>query len=77
MYEFYNRTRLKSPQYRFGKERRGYLKKNENPGPGQYHISCAKLILMIIQENKVILILCLDIFSVILLFIVNDFFIFI
>ena len=38
MYEFYDRTRLKSPQYRFGAEGRGYLKKNENPGPGTYII---------------------------------------
>ena len=41
MYEFFEKTRVKSPQYRFGTERRGYFKKNEFPGPGYYHIYCA------------------------------------
>ena len=41
MYEFYDKTKIKAPEYRFGKQKRGFIKSNEVPGPGQYHIPCA------------------------------------
>ena len=41
MYEFYDKTKNKPPEYRFGKQKRGFIKNNDVPGPGQYHIPCA------------------------------------
>ena len=41
MYEFYDKTKIKAPEYRFGKQKRGFIKNNDFPGPGQYHIPCA------------------------------------
>ena len=41
MYEFFDKTKIKAPEYRFGKQKRGYIKNNDFPGPGQYHIPCA------------------------------------
>ena len=41
MYEYYDKTKIKAPNYRFGTEKRGADKKSETPGPGQYHIPCS------------------------------------
>ena len=41
MYEYYDKTKTRAPKYGFGTEKRGDDKKNDTPGPGQYHIPCA------------------------------------
>ena len=41
MYEYYDKTRANAPKYSIGNEKRGYVKKSETPGPGQYHIPCS------------------------------------
>ena len=41
MYEFDDRTKMKAPEYAFGHEKRGKLRKSETPGPGQYKIPCS------------------------------------
>ena len=40
-YEYYDKTKVKSPNYRFGTEKRGEVKKSDTPGPGQYRIPCS------------------------------------
>ena len=39
-YDCYYQSKMTAPRYKFGNEKREYLKKNSNPGPGQYHIPC-------------------------------------
>jgi len=41
MYEYYDKTKINPPKYKFGSEKRGAASKNDNPGPGQYHIPCS------------------------------------
>ena len=41
MYEFDDRTKMKAPEYAFGHEKRGKIRKSETPGPGQYKIPCS------------------------------------
>lgn len=41
MYEYYDKTKMNAPKYKFGSEKRGVMAKNDNPGPGQYHIPCS------------------------------------
>ena len=41
MYEYYDKTKVKAPNYRFGTEKRGDTKRSDTPGPGQYHIPCS------------------------------------
>ena len=40
-YDFIGKNYNIGPKYKFGTERRGYVKKSDTPGPGQYHIPCA------------------------------------
>ena len=41
MYEYYDKTKVKAPNYRFGTEKRGFVQKSDTPGPGQYRIPCS------------------------------------
>ena len=39
MYD-YSKDASKGPKFKFGTEKRGFVQKNDTPGPGQYHIPC-------------------------------------
>ena len=41
MYDYIGKNKSMGPKYGFGTEKRGYVKKSDTPGPGQYHIPCA------------------------------------
>ena len=41
MYNFDDKTKINAPKYKFGSEKRGFVKKSETPGPGQYRIPCS------------------------------------
>ena len=40
-YDFVGKNYYSAPKYGFGTEKRGYVRKSDTPGPGQYHIPCA------------------------------------